>query len=1562
VNNLLINEYMDEEIVFMSNSEENDSLTGSEIAVIGIACRFPKARDVDEYWRCLRDGQEAITFLTDEELESSLVDPANPNDSAYVKAASILEDVELFDAAFFGFTPREAELMDPQHRLFLECSWHALEHAGYDPERYKGSIGVYAGARTNTYLFNLFTNRSSLSSINAFEIGLGNDLAFLPTRVSYKLNLRGPSYAVHTACSTSLVAVHLACQSLLIDECQIALAGGVAINVPQKTGYIYTPGSIVSPDGHCRAFDSNAQGTLFGSGVGIVVLKRLEEALADGDHIHAVIRGSATNNDGSEKASFTAPSVYGQAEVISEAIANAGIDPYTIAYVETHGTGTALGDPIEIRGLTKAFRANGKSGGFCAIGSVKSNLGHLDAAAGIASFIKTTLALEHKMIPPSLHFEEPNPNIDFQNTPFYVNKELREWKKGSSPRRAGVSAFGVGGTNAHVIVEEASPLPASSESRPWKLLLLSARTPTALDTVTANLVDYLKANSNVNLADVAYTLQVGRKPFGYRRIAACKDVEHGISILGNLNRTQVFDNFQETTGRPVAFMFPGGGAQYVNMGIGLYEQEEVFAKHLDECAEILKPLLGYDIKEFLFASPERATEMTEIMKQTSIALPALFTVEYALARLWMHWGIRPESLIGHSLGEYVAACLSGVFSLEDALSIVVLRGKLFEQLPRGSMLSVTLSEKEAVSLLSNRLSIAAVNGPSQCVISGPSGLIDEMADRLSQTGIEFHRLHIDVAAHSEMVEPILETFTSFIAKLKLSAPTIPFVSNVTGTWITDEEATDPNYWGRHLRKTVRFAAGIGELMKDQSRVFLEVGPGQTLSTLVKLQKEKPSTQAAISSIRHPLEPQADQAFLLSALGKLWLSGVDVNWLKFQEDERRHRLPLPTYPFERQRFWVEPKEPANDADYKFMRGKSADVSNWFHVPTWKRTIPRRQTRLAKDRGCWLMFDDNSNLCTELLYKLQQQDQEVIRVKVSEKFGKTGPGAYTINPRRPEDYNALIAELLREGKTPGQILHFWSITSGKAESGLDYFRQMQEAGYYSLLLLAQAIAEQNVNEPVNLWIVTNNLHEVESGDGSNPEKATILGPCKVIPQEYQNISCCCIDATLPESGSAQESRLVDQLVGEFSARSNDMIIALRAARRWVQIFEPAKLSGSEEPIRPLREQGVYLITGGLGSVGLLLGEYLAKTAKARLVLLGRTPLPERSRWEDWLATHKEDDETSLKIRKIKAMEEHGATVLAVSADVTNESQMRSVIERVYEQWGQLNGVIHAAGITSGSSVFNPIASIGVQESESQFQPKAYGLYILEQVLKDRDLDFCVMTSSNSSVLGGMGFVAYSAANAFMDAFASDSRRASQLPWISSSWDPWPEETKKYTGVQTSMDQYMMTPEESVEAFRRIICLAPEGHTVVATGDMQPRLDLWIRREYPGGSQMSNQGNSAATHARPSVQSIYVAPSNETEQAIADIWQSLLGIQQVGIHDNFFELGGHSLLATRLVTQLRSTFSVDLPLQKFFQSPTVAGLGEAILDLQTQADDFDRAEILEMLEQLSEEEVDAEINKRA
>ncbi|HET7460810.1 MAG TPA: amino acid adenylation domain-containing protein [Longimicrobium sp.] len=881
----------------------------NDIAVVGMSCRFPGARGPAEYWANLCAGVESISFYTADELRAAGVVPRLVDDPAYVRAHGAVPEAYAFDAVFFGVNPREAQAMDPQQRVFLECGYAALEDAGCDPARFPGAVGVFAGCGDNGHQARVAASPGLLAAVGGEVARFANSRDFLTTRVSYKLGLRGPSVAVQTACSTSLVAIHLACQSLLSRECDLALAGGVTISPDQVVGYPHQEGGILSPDGHCRAFDAEAAGTVGGSGAGVVALRRLADALRDGDPIHAVVRGSAINNDGADKVGFTAPSVTGQARAIAEALAVADVDPSTIGYVEAHGTGTALGDPVEIAALTEVFRGaeTPVAPGACALGAVKTNLGHLDAAAGVAGFIKAVLALREGVLPPTLHFRRPNPETGLEGSPFRVNAELRPWPRNGTPRRAGVSSFGMGGTNAHVVLEEAPPAePRHDDDRAGAhLLVLSARGEGALERMRANLAAHLEANPSLPLADVCQTLHDGRPAHPHRWAAAVRTpVDAREALAGTPRRAPAVGRAGDRP-PPVAFLFPGQGAQYAGMARELYGRHPRFRDEVDRCAAVLHPGLGMDLRAVLFPGSGGESEADALLRETRVTQPALFVVELALARLWEGWGVRPGAMLGHSVGEYVAATLAGVFAPDAALRLVAARGRLMQALPPGAMLAVPLPEAEVEPLLSGSLSLAAVNGPANCVVSGPGGEVEALEAELAGRGVEARRLRTSHAFHSAMMDPALDAFAAEVRRAGPAAPSIPFLSNLTGDWITAEQAADPGYWVRHLRHTVRFADGVGRLLEAPRRVLLEVGPGDTLGTFARRHPANGGGRVVVRTLAPGGRPEAADLAILHAAGALWTAGVEIDWPALRGPGPRRRVPLPTYPFERTEFRVPP---------------------------------------------------------------------------------------------------------------------------------------------------------------------------------------------------------------------------------------------------------------------------------------------------------------------------------------------------------------------------------------------------------------------------------------------------------------------------------------------------------------------------------------------------------------------------------------------------------------------------------------------------------------------------------
>ncbi|RPI02584.1 MAG: SDR family NAD(P)-dependent oxidoreductase, partial [Calditrichaeota bacterium] len=1433
-----------------------------------------------------------------------------------------------FDADFFGFFPKEAEHLDPQHRIFMECAWEALEDGGYAPEDYQGLIGVFAGVGMNSYVFPVIAaTQGKIGTAEGYQLSIGNEKDFLTTKVSYKFNLRGLSMDVQTACSTSLTATFLACQSLANFQVDMVLAGGCTISTPQKVGYVYQEGMILSPDGHCRAFDADANGTIAGNGCGVVLLKRLEDALADRDHIYAVIKGAACNNDGSQKVGYTAPSVDGQAQVISEAQFVAGLHPEDISYVESHGTGTNLGDPIEIAALNKVFQQKTKRRRYCAIGSVKPNIGHLDSAAGVASLIKTAMALKRKQIPPSINFKRPNSKIDFESSPFYVNSELKEWVRNGKPLTAGVSSFGIGGTNVHLVLQEAPERIKTKESRKYELVLLSARSMPALQRMRENLVAFLKENSDLNLSDVAYTLQQGRKAFPVRMAAVCHSLSDAIQTLESVNpeRVMMFNLEKDAAEKSYVFMFSGQGAQYVNMGADLYRQEPVFRDQIDACADFLLPVMGIDLREILYPPQDRLKEAEEKLQQTKFTQPLLFVIEYALAQLWKSWGIEPQAMIGHSIGEYVAACLADVMSLEDALKLVALRGELMQSLPAGAMLGLSLSLEEIKPFLHDQLSIAAINGDKLLTVSGTFEAIDDLEKKLSDSGIDSTRLHTSHAFHSSMMEPILSTFTDFVSSVYLKAPQIPYISNVTGTWIRAEEATDPQYYARHLRSTVQFNLGIGELLKNLDYIFLEVGSGKTLATLARRHANALPQHVILSSIHHPKENYHDQDFILHSLARLWLADGRVDWQRFNENFSAYRIPLPTYPFERQKYWLDIEAPALTPKKIRLRGKNSDVAQWFYQPVWKR----RQLRKINDddRHRYLLFVDMED--NDVLQRLIAAGHEIKTVQSGSSF-QADSNRIVIKYDDEADYGLLVEWLKEQNYVPDRIVHAWTMSSRDARHSL-------QRGFYSLLWLVKALVHAGLNDTVKMIVATRVAFDVIGDETLHCENATLSAACKVISQEFPNFACRFVDT---------DEYNLDRVLHEFNADSAEVTIAYRHKTRWVQKFENYELNNSASVQTILKQNGTYLITGGVGNIALALADYLAENCQAKLVLVDRVPFPERSEWDSII--QEADSALAQKIKKIQKIEEKGE-VLILAADITDKAQMHEIFQWTREHFGAINGVIHAAGLVGAAATVS-IPETNEQVIRTHLEPKLIGSQVLADLLNNEQLDFVLLQSSLSTVLGGIGMYAYASANAYLDAISAIQNRKSSTLWMSVNWDGWRFDHEPF---KSGFEELSMTPTEGIKAFDLLFKNMGVPQIVVSTGELMERIQQWVTLET---RTLQTGIGITQRHPRPNIVTPFAPPRDDFEREMAETWGELLGIDGIGIYDDFFDLGGHSLLATQLISRLRDKYRIDLPLRSLFESPTIATVSDTIRKAQEshQPDDDKIAEALKMVEGLTDEQV--------
>lgn len=1511
----------------MSDGTESGEVNEIDIAIVGLAGRYPGAPDVDAFWRNIRSGIESVSFFSDEELRDRGVPPEALADPDYVKAGVVLDGMDRFDAGFFGYSAREAEYLDPQQRFFLETAVEALEHAGCYGDRQPRRIGIYGGASTNQYAWRNLLSAGVLGG-KGEEASLqtllnGNEKDALCTRVAYELNLQGPAVTVQTACSTSLVAVHMACQALLNHEADMTLAGGVSLNLGQGLGYRYQAGSIASPDGHCRAFDARAAGTISGSGVGIVAMKRLADALADGDTIHAVIKGSAINNDGSAKVGYTAPSVEGQAQAILSAQMIADVSPDSIGYIEAHGTGTPMGDPIEIAALTQAFRTETERTGYCAIGSVKTNIGHLDAAAGVTGLIKAVLALWHKTLPPSLHYERPNPQIDFAGSPFYVNTEAKDWPAGRTPRRAGVSSFGMGGTNAHVVLEEA-PVPVPSVAgRTWQVLPVSARSADAARAAQTRLARHVAQNEGQSLADVAWTLQTGRRHFAHRRAVLASTEAEAALYLDAPDATHGWTGVCPAEAPQVAFLFPGQGAQHLHMGRMLYESEPLFRDVIDQCCRVLQPVLGLDLRQCLFPSETDQVAATEKLSQTAITQPALFVVEYAMARLWMHWGVQPAVMLGHSVGEYVAACIAGVFGLEDALTLIAARGRLMQSLPCGEMMAVAMSEPELQPWLSSDCSLAAVNDDRLCVLSGTPEAIAAVERELTARGTVARRLHVSHAFHSAMVEPVLPAFEALVEGVRRNAPSIPFISNVTGRPITDAEATSAQYWVRHLRGTVRFADGLGELLRTPGRVLVEAGPGEVLVSLARRHADAASAACIVASQTRPQQWRQGDAQCARALAQMWVAGVPVDWQAYHGGASRRHVPLPTYPFESRSYWVAPGQTAPVASARAQsRPAQRELADWFHVPAWRRAQPLSQAAVEiAEAGYCLVLGDAGDFRAALLQKLAVSPRPVVVVESASAFEVADAQHYRARTDARED----LARVLREaGSAHGplrQVYHLWGLEAHDAHGPLE---PVLARGFHSMLALVQALYGEGVashGARLRVSVVASQLEDVTGLESLHPGKAMLHGPCKVLPHEFPDIACQLIDVAVPVNDDAALARLAGQVLAESRAAEPSALAAYRGPHRWQQVFEPAP-GGDGHQGRRLRKQGVYLITGGLGGIGLALAGHLAREWQARLVLVGRSEIPARHLWGEAIADPSTAPALRERLQKLTQLSQAGAEVLVLQADVADARRMQEVVREAVAKFGNLHGVIHAAGLPGGGVM----AQRERADADAVCRPKVQGTRALMAALAGHAPDFVLFCSSTAAALGAFGDADYCSANCYLDATARLALREQRFPVWSVNWDTWRE-----VGMAAHRDHpegVGISPDMGARAFERVLCgeVAPQLFvSPLSVEEKRARLtSLDFEVESPAEAMRGVVGGS---HERPTLATPFAPPETELEADIAQTWCEALGFSSIGVNDSLFELGGDSLTAIQLLGRVRKKFGVALHPAALFNEPTVAALAALV-----------------------------------
>lgn len=1433
---------------------------GQAIAIVGLGGRFPGAADIRSFWKNLAAGIDGITRFSEEELIEAGIAPEIVRDPSYVRARGVMADDDRFDAALFGMGAREAELTDPQHRVWIECVLSALEDAGCDPRRHDGLIGVYAGAGGPDYLLRWQEAQRVSDPFAVFQLMLGNDEDFLTTRVSYKLGLRGPSVSLGTACSTSLVAVAMACQQLLDYQCDVAVAGGVSLTVPSRAGYFYRPGMILAPDGRCRAFDARAQGTVPGDGVGAVVLKRLADALTEGDDIYAVIRGAAVNNDGDAKIGYTAPSVAGQADVIAQALAYAAVDARCVSFVEAHGTGTPLGDPIEVAALTRVFQEGGATRGSCFLGSVKTNIGHLNVAAGVAGLIKAVLALRHRAIPPTLHFERPNPELKLETSPFLINRELRAWSA-DAPRYAGVSSFGIGGTNVHIILSEAPPQqPFPKARRSVQIFPVSAASADAVRRVSLDLATALPG-LEAPLSAVAHTLQMGRSERPYRRFVVASDSETVVTRLrkGADGAVKIPEGAP-----PIAFLFPGQGAQHAGMALGLLQGEPHFREELDPVAEALRRQTGLSLTD--------AVADTELLDRTENTQPLLFAVEYALASLLVRWGLAPLALLGHSLGEYVAACLAGVFTLDEALELVTERSRLMQETAPGAMLSVPLAEPELRPRLHGALDLAAINGPAQCVVAGDPASVEKFDAALRADGIEGKLLRTTRAFHSRLMDPILDRFARRAARIRLDPPRIPFLSSATGDWITAAQATDPAYWTRQIRETVRFSEALVRLFA-RSALLIEVGPGETLRALSSRHSGRPPHVTVLATLGRAGPPGQEAERLLSTVAEAWCRGAAVSWSAVHQGEPRLRVHLPTYSFDRQRYWgITPALPiasriATAATRMSGSSRLTARSGPVHSASRSRPVSVRGSLAATGAGRVSTILDPHRASTSNIVRPQARPHgpagwlygrvfrpaerppaqrttrrwlvlvkesawaiklaallgpETVLVHPGVRFARSSERSYTLDPERKEDYGQLLDALAPA--LPDGIVHAFSLG---LSGGIEGAEQVLGLGYFSAVALLQALGARGA-QGIHLAIVTAGA-QAARGAPMHPESATLIGLFRVIPSEYPSLSFSQIDLSPAEIGNEE---LLPLLVAEVRARV-PAEIALRAGERlsvdyaWIGVppVPPASM---------LQEGGAYLVTGGLGGIGLTLAEHLAQVYGARLLLVSRSGLPPETEWPSLLARPK-DDEARRRLEKYLALRDSGTEVVVHSADVADVRQAREMVELALSRFGALDGVIHAAGAPGGGALQRRTKEHALEIMRAKIQ----GTLALDAALRDVPIDFFCLCSSLTAITGGFGHADYAAANAFLDAYAERANRPGERLVVSIDWDGWREVGAAVRAQQFARTQGARSAAPQIPAHPLIDGWDPE----VRGGAYRTRLDAtrWEIAEHRVGGRQTLVGTA-------------------------------------------------------------------------------------------------------------------------
>lgn len=1479
------------------------SQTEDSIAVIGLACKVPGADNYKEFWELILQGKESIQFFNEEELKESNVASSLFQHPDYVAARGILSEIDKFDAEFFNYTPAEARIMDPQHRVFLEQAWTALEDAGYAASQFSGKIGVFAGMNDSTYLSNhLLKNAQITIDYDPQQILLATSTHYLATKIAYALGLSGASVTVNTACSTGLVSIAMGCNSLIAHDVDMVLAGAITIITPQKTGYLYQDLGILSPDGHCRVFDASAQGTVLSNGCGVVVLKRLSDALKDNDNILGVIKGWTLNNDGLNKVGFTAPSVDGQIKCIKEALKRAKISPTEIEYIEAHGTGTLMGDPIEISALSRAYEYDShQKNQYCAIGSVKANIGHTDSASGAIGFIKAILALYYKTLPPQINYFESNTNINFKRSPFYVNCERREWNSAHPKRLAAIHSLGFGGTNAHAILQEA-PKTKTTASKKANLLIFSAKNENSLYAMAQShyvfILNMMKENvANSCLADMAYTLQLGREHFKWRVAIPYQTYEHLIHVLNtpDLLKKHVSKSREKKIKR-VIFGFVGQGSQYADMAAGIYQEHPYFKQIVDECSHLLHPDLGMDLRDILFPKTEQEKNIAnEKLRQTQYTQPALFVVEYALAKLLISLGIQPDAMIGHSIGEFVAATISGALSLNESLILIAKRAQLMASTEPGMMLVVPLPYEDIKPHLGNQIALAAYNAPNLCVVSGSEkeiALFRNQIQSLLPEELDCKVLHTSHAFHSHMMKPIEEAFYELSLNYRLSEPKIPYISNVTGHWMDNKNIANKRYWTEHLCQTVMFSKGIKTLDLCEDDIFIEIGPGQVLTQLIR-QHALAQNPVLLSSLPKAHEVNCHSyEYLLRTIGQLWLNQHNVLWEHLYTNEIRQRCAVPTYVFDRKSYWVNPDELLNNQRKDIVFNKDQGI---FYKPIWERdrkNIHLEMLESCSIKRCLLIFCDKKEELTLLESVIQGRD--IYWITSGREFKILG-NQFIINSQEKEDYFKCLKKIQFK-YDEYEVLHTWLLKKCiKSENAL-----LQ--GPYSLLFFIQTFNEVYIDKPLKILVTTTQIYNVMGDEDLSPAKATILGPCKVIPQEQNNIAIKLVDL---EYHTALDPGLLSMLGLELETISSHDFkqeIAYRGQYRWIKKLKPCDKEIQTSQNNRIKKHGVYLITGGLGGIGLSLAEFLAKTYNANLILISRSKFPLENTWNDYIENENNKQSSFFpKIKKLLEIKKYALSLRIESVSIEDIVQLSSILKKIKVTFNQIHGVIHAAGVAGGG-----LSQLKTPEIyEKVLTPKLIGTANLIQYFQNEALDFFAFMSSITSVTGFPGQIDYCSANAVLDSYANrDNNFKYPVFCIGMNWLAWREvgmAAESQTLLLDLDENNSIGVQEGCRLFEKMI--HSQLNQVIITKD---DLNLY---EPPLISAPNEES--------------YVLRHSSIVEALLHLWKQILGIEQIDIDDDFYELGGHSLLAVSLLSKIRHQFDVRIPSTTLFEVKTIRGL---------------------------------------